>query len=99
MTKPKKSSNKKAKSEYAAKKGCKNQCTHIFREELPMPARFGTQRGGIAVGRCENECFPELNVCYEHADKATLGTLCNMYREEIRKLKLAKKKGKRDGRS
>lgn len=49
------------------------QCTHIFRSGPIHPSIV--VGGGVSMGQCPNECFPELVVCYEHATKETLAVL------------------------
>lgn len=43
--------------------------------------------GGIAVGECQKECFPQLVFCEEHADKATIAIVAREALKERAKLK------------
>lgn len=47
------------------------RCTHTTRVS-PHPS---VVIGGVCVGHCENECFPGLTVCFDHASKDTLALL------------------------
>jgi len=48
------------------------RCSHIFRSG---PLHPSIKIGGASLGQCPNERFPELVVCYEHADKSALALL------------------------
>lgn len=48
-------------------------CSHVFRTGPLHPSiKIG---GGVATGRCQNECYPRLNVCFEHATAEALALL------------------------
>lgn len=57
------------------------RCSYIFRSG---PLHPSIKIGGVSLGQCPNERFPELVVCYEHATKDTLALLA---RQALRALK------------
>jgi hypothetical protein len=61
------------KGKLRRKKEKSNQCSHIFRSGPLLPN--WVIGGGVSMGQCPNECFPELVVCLEHATKETLAYL------------------------
>jgi hypothetical protein len=50
----------------------RDQCTYVYRSGPLLPERFGSQIGGVSMGRCQNKCVPGLVVCLEHANKDAL---------------------------
>lgn len=52
--------------------GKATKCSKVHRVPL---ANVGIVIGGVSVGQCENERFPGLVVCFEHADKETLALM------------------------
>lgn len=65
------------------------RCSHINRSG---PLHPSIKVGGFSMGQCENECFPDLVVCYEHATKETLALLARQYMDKCKKLEKACKK-------
>lgn len=57
-----------------------SRCTHINRSG---PLHPSVKIGGASMDQCENEAFPELVVCYEHANKEALALL---YKQAMRRL-------------
>lgn len=61
------------------------RCSHRYYSEPLHPSiRIG---GAVVVGQCENECFPGLVVCFEHANKDTLALLAQQLENENRRLR------------
>ena len=52
------------------------RCSHVYRSGQLHPS---IKIGGVSLGQCENECFPDLVVCLEHANKETLAMLAQQY--------------------
>jgi hypothetical protein len=63
------------------------RCTHIFRSGPLHPSIV--IGGGVSMGQCPNERFPELVVCYEHATKDALALLARQALAALKKLRLA----------
>jgi len=60
------------------------RCSYIHRSGPLHPSvKIG---GGHSLGQCENECFPNLVVCFEHATKDTLAYLAKFYIKKCAKL-------------
>lgn len=60
------------------------KCSHIIRSGPLHPSIV--IGGGISTGQCQNDCFPGLAVCFDHAHKETLALLARMKIDEICKL-------------
>jgi hypothetical protein len=59
------------------------RCTHIFRSgQLDPSIKIG---GGVSMGRCQNERFPELVVCYEHASKDSIALVARQALDALKR--------------
>jgi len=56
------------------------RCTHIFRSG---PLHPSIKIGGASLGQCPNKRFPELVVCFDHADKETLALLAKQALKQV----------------
>lgn len=59
------------------------RCTHIFRSGPLHPSiKVG---GGVSMGQCPNERFPELVVCYEHASKDSIALVARQALDALKR--------------
>lgn len=71
------------------------RCGHIYSSGQLHPS---IKIGAVSLGQCENECYPDLVVCFDHANKEALSMLAQSYKNKCEQLqKEIEKRDKNSG--